>query len=243
MRDWLETTIPNVQSSLRLWFKAQKIVDLYGEPGKPLSVYALAASAYRDANKEMLPTVPTTLVRVALHGGRLPDNLLARLVRRNQAERDITYQRAALIKLILTTQEKIAMTEMQALNPNPNLEGKDRAAYYCGRLLAELEAIQRAAIGKVNASLTDRYYGVASSNPATAFPSLMRGARAHLSKLRKNAPGTCNALELRIEDITSNLSDFPKILTMHNQGFFALGYYHQRAANRAAAKAYQLAKG
>lgn len=243
VRDWLETTISNIQSSLRAWFQAQRIVDIYGEPGRPLSVYTLAASAYRDANKEMLPAVPTALVRVALYGGRLPDDLLARLVRRNQVERDITYPRAALIKLILTTQEKVAMAQMQTLNPNPNLEGKERAAYYCGRLLAELETLQRAAIGKVNASLTDRYYGVASSNPATAFPPLMRGARAHLSKLRKNAPGTYNALEERIEDITSNLSDFPKILTMHHQGFFALGYYHQRAANRAAAKAYQLAKG
>ena len=243
VRDWLETTIPNVQRSLRAWFEAQKIVDLYGESGRPLSVYVLAASAYRDANKEMLPAVPTALVRVALYGGRLPDDLLARLVRRNRVERDITYPRAALIKLILTTQNQVAMAEMQTLNPNPNLEGKDRAAYYCGRLLAELESIQRAAIGKVNASLTDRYYGAASSNPASAFPPLMRGARAHLSKLRKNAPGTCNALEERIEDITSNLSDFPKILTMHHQGLFALGYYHQRAANRAAAKAHQLTKG
>ncbi|MGL5035936.1 MAG: type I-C CRISPR-associated protein Cas8c/Csd1, partial [Microcystaceae cyanobacterium] len=84
--------------------------------------------------------------------------------------------------------------------------------------------------------LTDRYYGAASSHPATAFPPLMRGARAHLSKLRKTKFGTCNALEERIEEITSHLSDFPKTLTMQNQGLFALGYYHQRAANRAAAK-------
>ena len=45
-----------------------------------------------------------------------------------------------------------------------------------------------------------------------------------------------DALEERIEEITSHLSDFPKTLTMQNQGLFALGYYHQRAANRAAAK-------
>ena len=237
IRDWLEMTIPEVKSNLRAWFTAQKIVDPYGEDGRPLGVYALAASAYRDAGKEMLPSVTTALTRVALYGGKAPLDLLARLVRRNRVEQDVTYSRAALIKLILTTQdEQFAMLPMEKLNPEPELQPEDRSAYHCGRLLAELEATQRAALGKINASLTDRYYGAASSNPATAFPPLMRGARAHLSKLRKSQSGTCNALEERIEEITSHLSDFPKTLTMQHQGLFALGYYHQRAANRAAAK-------
>ena len=237
IRDWLEMTIPEVKSNLRAWFTAQKIVDPYGEDGRPLGVYALAASAYRDAGKEMLPSVTTALTRVALYGGKAPLDLLARLVRRNRVEQDVTYSRAALIKLILTTQdEQFAMLPMEKLNPEPELQPEDRSAYHCGRLLAELEATQRAALGKINASLTDRYYGAASSNPATAFPPLMRGARAHLSKLRKSQSGTCNALEERIEEITSHLSDFPRTLTMQNQGLFALGYYHQRAANRAAAK-------
>lgn len=236
VRSWLETTIPVVKQSLQHWFTGQKIVDPYGDIGKPLGVFLLALSAYREA-KEMLPVVPTALVNVALHGGRLPDDLLARVVRRNRVEREVTYPRAALIKLILITQEKVAMTDMKTLEPNPKLEGNDRAAYYCGCLLAELEAIQRAAIGKVNASLTDRYYGAASSTPANAFPPLLRGARAHLSKLRKDKQGTCNALEERLEEITSKLGDFPKALKLQQQGLFALGYYHQRAANRAAAKA------
>ena len=45
IRDWLEMTIPEVKSNLRAWFTAQKIVDPYGEDGRPLGVYALAASA------------------------------------------------------------------------------------------------------------------------------------------------------------------------------------------------------
>ncbi|MGL5034853.1 MAG: type I-C CRISPR-associated protein Cas8c/Csd1, partial [Microcystaceae cyanobacterium] len=236
IRDWLEMTVPEVESNLRAWFTAQKIVDPYGEIGKPSGIYWLAASAYRDPAKEMLPAVTTALTRVALYGGKLPLDLLARLVRRNRVEQDVTYSRAVLIKLILTTQnEQFAMLPMENLNPDRELQPKE-PAYHCGRLLAELEATQRAAIGKINASLTDRYYGAASSRPASAFPPLMRGARAHLSKLRKNQSATCNALEERIEEITSHLSDFPKTLTMQNQGLFALGYYHQRAANRAAAK-------
>jgi CRISPR-associated protein Csd1 len=241
VRDWLETTVSNVEDNLKLWFQKQRIVDAYGGEHRPLGAYTLAASVYRDAAKEMQPKIPTALIRSALHGDLLPYDLLNKLVRRNRVEMEITYPRAILTKLIFSSDVKTQtmMTDMEQLNLNPNLEGGDRAAYYCGRLLAVLEAIQRKAIGSVNTSLTDRYYGAASSTPANAFPSLMRGARSHLAKLRKQTPGTCNALEERLEEITVNLSTFPKTLNLQQQGLFALGYYHQRGSARAAAKASQ----
>jgi CRISPR-associated protein Csd1 len=241
VRDWLETTVSNVEANLKLWFQKQRIVDAYGAEHRPLGAYTLAASVYRDAAKEMQPKVPTALIRSALHGDRLPDELLLKLVRRNLVEQEITYPRAVLTKLIFSSDSNRnqMMTDMEQLNLNPNLEGGDRAAYYCGRLLAVLEATQRTAIGSVNASLTDRYYGAASSTPANAFPSLMRGARSHLAKLRKTMPGACKALEERLEEITVNLPAFPKTLNLQQQGLFSLGYYHQRASDRAAAKANQ----
>jgi CRISPR-associated protein Csd1 len=239
VRDWLETTVSNVETNLKLWFQKQRIVDAYGSEHRPLGAYTLAASVYRDATKEMQPKVPTALIRNALHGDRLPDELLLKLVRRNLVEREITYPSVVLTKLIFSSDSNRnqMMTDMEQLNLNPNLEGGDRAAYYCGRLLAVLEATQRTAIGSVNASLTDRYYGAASSTPANAFPSLMRGARSHLAKLRKTMPGACKALEERLEEIAVNLPTFPKTLNLQQQGLFSLGYYHQRASDRAAAKA------
>ncbi|MEM9007506.1 MAG: type I-C CRISPR-associated protein Cas8c/Csd1 [Cyanobacteria bacterium P01_F01_bin.86] len=244
IRDWLETTVPRVQAQLKAWFEGQRLVDTYGQPGRPLGIYTLAASVYRDPSKEMLPAVPTALVRSALHGERLPHDLLVRLVRRNRVERDVTYPRAVLTKLIFTfdPSNNLTMANMEQLNETSQL-GSDDPAYQCGRLLAELEAIQRTALGSVNASLTDRYYGAASSTPVSAFPPLMRGARAHLSKLRKTMPGACNRLEESLEIITCALGNtFPKTLNMQQQGIFSLGYYHQRAANRAAAKAAKEAK-
>ncbi len=247
VRDWLETTIPHVRENLKQWFIHQKMVDGYGVEGRPLKIYTLAASVYRDPSKEMQPTVPTVLIRHALNGARLPDDLLVKLVRRNRAEQDITYPRAALIKLILISQGKLNMNDMDSLNPNPQLEGVDNAAYHCGRLLAELEAIQRAAQGNTNATLVDRYYGSASSTPAKAFAPLMRGVQNHLSNLRKKSPGIYKLCDQRLEEIMLNFPEksFPKTLTMGHQAIFALGYYHQRAANRAAidkAKADKAAK-
>jgi len=240
VRDWLETTIPNVKENLRRWFQYQQLVDPYGAEPRPFSVYTLAASVYRDASKEMQASAPTALIRCALHGDRLTEDLLMKLIRRNRVdEQKITYPRAVLLKLIFSSnlKRRDMMTNMEQLNPNPNLEGNDLAAYSCGRLLAVLEAIQRSAIGPVNASLTDRYYGSASSTPSVAFPPLLRGARAHFSKLRKTTPGTCKALEERVEEITLRLPTFPKTLNLQQQGLFGLGYYHQRAGDRAAAKA------
>ena len=244
VRDWLETTVPTVKANLKLWFLAQKITDAYGGVGKPLGIYALAASAYRDATKEMLPKVPTALIRNALQHLPIPDDLLTRAVHRNRAEGKVTYPRAALIKLALTTKLGTdAMTDMAQMNPQPNLQAQDDRAYHCGRLLAELEGLQKAAIGKVNASLVDRYYSGASTTPATAFPALIKSSFNHLAKLRKNKVGAYSAIDTRIQEIMLKIAPpsldrtptFPKTLKMHQQGLFALGYYHQRAHNRAEA--------
>lgn len=241
VRDWLETTLPIVKANLQSWFQSQQIVDAYGNAPRPFGVYGLAASVYRDAKKEMQPSAPIALLRCALKGDRLPHHFLTKLVQRIRTDKDITHPRAALLKLIFsnsaTPTDQPMMTNMDSLNPNPNLEGSDRAAYDCGRLLAVLESTQRAAIGSVNASLTDRYYGSASSTPAIAFPPLLKGVRSHLSKLRKVKPGVYVALEERLETVVQCILPFPKTLTLQQQGLFGLGYYHQRASDRAAAKA------
>lgn len=114
-------------------------------------------------------------------------------------------------------------------------------AYLCGRLLAVLESIQEEAAKpqKLNSTIVDRFYGTASAAPATVFGSLLRGAQPHLGKLRKERPSAHTALEKRLEEVQAGLSSFPKTLTLEKQGLFALGYWHQRAADRAGAIAYK----
>jgi CRISPR-associated protein Csd1 len=245
VRDWLETTVSNVESNLREWFQRQQMIEAWGKEQRWFSVGKLADHLYRRDSKtdrsaeDIQASVLTALIRNALHGDRIPEDLLVKLVRRNRVEHEVTYPRAVLLKLIFSSNSnrQEMMTNMEQLNLNPNLEGNDRVAYFCGRLLAVLETIQRSAIGSVNAPLTDRYYGAASSTPAVAFSQLLRGARAHFSKLRKEKIGTCKALEEQVEEIAANISTFPKTLNLQQQGLFGLGYYHQRASDRASAKA------
>jgi len=245
VRDWIETTVPAAKKNLARWFQLQGLVDAYGEPGDPVSLYTLAASLYRNANTEMVARVPATLLRVALHGTAFPEWLLYQAVKRNRADQlhprrpkapgktdeGKVYARMVLIKMILQSYagEETNMEELDLTNRDP--------AYLCGRLFAELEQVQREAVSS-KATLVDRYFGTASSAPATVFGTLLRGAQAHLAKLRKTREGAYHGIEKRLEEITAHLSEFPKTLALKQQALFSLGYYHQRAADRAAATAH-----
>jgi CRISPR-associated protein Csd1 len=66
---------------------------------------------------------------------------------------------------------------------------------------------------------------------------LLKGAQAHLGKLERDNPAAHHALQRRLEEILGHLGEFPRILTLHQQGLFALGYYHQHAFDRAQARA------
>ncbi|HEU5424012.1 MAG TPA: type I-C CRISPR-associated protein Cas8c/Csd1, partial [Nitrolancea sp.] len=233
VRDWIDTTVGVAQQRLTAWFAAQRIIDPYGEEGRPLGIYALAAGTVRDL-KDVPPTTLRTLLRAALAGTPLPADLLSQAVRRNQAEQGITRQRAALIKLVLLSLEpeqdggEDSMIKLDPAHPSP--------AYHCGRLLAVLEEAQRAAIPGIKATLVDRFYGSASTAPGSVFPRLVRGAQPHLSKLERDREAAYHAIQQRLEDIQGNLTRYPKVLALEEQGLFALGYYHQRAFDRAQAR-------
>ena len=101
-------------------------------------------------------------------------------------------------------------------------------AYQLGRLFAVLEAAQYAALGRVNASIADRYYGAASATPARVFAALMRGGKTHIADARKRGRGLW--VEPRLQEIVSRLpSELPRTLRLEDQGRFAIGYYHERA--------------
>lgn len=100
-------------------------------------------------------------------------------------------------------------------------------AYRLGRLFATLEKIQEEASPGLNATIRDRYYGAASSAPVSVFTTLLRLKNHHLGKLN---PGRATQMEKLIGEILGEVPDFPRLLSLPDQGRFALGYYHQRQA-------------
>jgi CRISPR-associated protein Csd1 len=221
VRNYLEMTLSQVQGNLVQWFEYQKLLPHLQGEDKPLGVFALARSLFRET-KDIPDRVPETLIRCALTGAPLPLALLELAVRRNRLEQRVPYERAKLIKLVLSSHKSTLKEAMTMLNREWN-----DPAYKCGRLLAVIERIQSAAIGNPNATLTDKYYGSASTTPASVFGVLLRQTQAHLSKLRKQSEGL--AIWLEREMMNAMPERLPKTLNLEAQGTFALGYYHQRS--------------
>ena len=229
--DWLDTTVGEAKENLALWFQRQRIAPGYDEDNRYYGLTALANATVRD--RDDLPvTTPRSLVRSAFQGEPVPSHIMQQAVRRCQTERRVTRPRAALIKLTLLSQisnhTEDHMVELNTDNTEPG--------YLCGRLFNVLERAQRTAIPGISATVTDRYYGNASTAPQSVFPLLLKGARAHLSKLNRDNRGAQHSIESEVEEILSNLENFPKTLNLEQQGLFALGYYHQRAENQRQAR-------
>ena len=101
------------------------------------------------------------------------------------------------------------------------------AAYLCGRLFAVLEqAQQSAAESKLNRTITDAYFASASSTPAVIFPKLLKLAQYHLKKA-KNGEELARSIGIIINMLGN---EFPKNLSLVDQGKFIIGYYHQNSA-------------
>lgn len=232
VREWFEQTIEETLAHLRDWFAAQRVVDPYGDEGTPLSVFSLASACYRET-RDVRPAVVQELITSALKGTPFSRALLSRAVERSRISQGVTRPRAALIKMALITTGTIEEESLVSLDVN-----HQDPAYHCGRLMAQLENIQRLAVPGANQTLTDRYYGTASTAPAQVFGVLLKAAQNHLSRLRRDRRGAYEALERVLETILESIGDrFPSTLDLTRQGLFALGYYHQRAANRSAAGA------
>ena len=109
-------------------------------------------------------------------------------------------------------------------------------AYHCGRLLAVIESVQYAAArGRVNATVVDRFYGAASSTPAAAFAALLRDTQPRLAKVAKLNQAQHGGLQKSLMEVCGQITEFPKTLSLMEQALFSLGYYHQRAHDRAMA--------
>ena len=152
--------------------------------------------------------------------------------------------RFALLKLILNRNGK----ENDPVTKTELFETED-AAYNCGRLLSVFNSLQRSAHdGKLEgATIAERYFGSASSSPSAAFSILWRLHQHHLKKVRqKGEKGQKAAYRIKesIMQICSRFApqaagqppEFPRTLTLVEQGRFALGFYQQEAARAQAVK-------
>ncbi|OUJ17133.1 type I-C CRISPR-associated protein Cas8c/Csd1 [Acetobacter sp. DsW_063] len=212
---------------------AQHYMDLRVEPppfrwGVAPSFNQILANttALQRKFENIPPLLAGEMMRAILSGARYPQSLLATVLIRLRAGDDpLSGWHVAVICAVLNRDHRLD-PKKEDMPVSLAIDAPSKA-YQLGRLFAVLETAQRMALGRVNASIRDRYFGAASATPASVFPLLLRGAQNHLGKLRKAGKG--GWLEREIEDILDKLSpDLPRALPLAEQGRFVVGYYHQR---------------
>lgn len=102
--------------------------------------------------------------------------------------------------------------------------------YLCGRLFAILERIQEISNRDKEyfTNVRSRYMSRASSEPAVVFPTMLSLSVHHSEKI-ENINEIVKYEKLK-QEIIDNITDFPAHLSLHDQGRFFVGYYHQRQA-------------
>ncbi|MEW9614384.1 type I-C CRISPR-associated protein Cas8c/Csd1 [Shinella sp. S4-D37] len=204
------------------------------DPFPPLWRY-LRETAVLGKGENITPNLAGEWMRSILTGTYYPLTLLSSVLTRIRADGEINALRAGILKAVLirnfwssVANDRHAISKEEALmalevdNPDP--------AYVLGRLFAVLEKLQFLALGRLNATIRDRYYGVASVSPRTVFPLLFKLNQHHRSKAEKddNKRGLAIYLSRQIGEIINLLpAELPSSLSLASQGKFAIGYYHQ----------------
>jgi len=240
VRDWLESTVPEVERNIASWFSDLTVIDQSDAmPRRGFSLWGLLATLVprKDGNPDfskLAPQAATELLHSALNGGALPQPILAAAIRRHQLDENKNNPaRLALIKacLIRSPNRKDTDTMKDRLDP----ESKDRA-YLCGQLFAVIGRLQLLALGKVGASIAERTYGGVATRPATTCGPLFTKLPAYLKKANTRFPGSGTNKQKELENLSvriEELGGIPQTLSLEEQGRFALGYYCQLAQYRA----------
>jgi CRISPR-associated protein Csd1 len=282
IRQWIRVTLEQALLNWEKWFEDLKIVPLAegvvqeedGEQkGGSYSLFRLAAALVRDSKElKRVSEFVADLFRAAIEYRKDDPPLLCLLTpllaefhsalvtdSKKKPRYPFNQSRFALLKLILVRNAK------GGFMPKAHLIDTDDEAYNLGRLLCILASLQKAARkrGKTNDAaskdraegpgVVERYYGSASSAPATAFSILWKLHQHHLRKLeQEGATGirVAEAFRAKIARVVAFFPPgegegrpaFPSQLSTEQQGRFALGFYQQMAYDRAAASIKRLLK-
>lgn len=232
VRDWFEGQFGELRANRDQWFEDVAIVhrDGKGLAHKP-KFMAILGALVRDLDDLHAPLV-TKMWRAALRGEAIPYEAVAGALTRAKVDfiqrNPPNHARMGILRAYHVRKGGGSM--------QPHLtEDHPHPAYHCGRLMAVLADIQRAALGDVGAGVVERYFAAASSTPALVLGRLIRTAQFHLGSIgAKQGPKLQQWFDSRLASIWGRIEDrVPPTLTLEEQTLFALGYYQQKAARGA----------
>ena len=247
VRDYLEAPLAKVEANLGCWFRDLAIIDSFtNETTSAFPLWVLANCTIRSGD-DLPPDLAALLMSAALKGTAVPLHVLAACLRRMRIEsgtEQFRPARLALVKLILN---RLLSKGERSMTAELDSERTTDPAYVCGRMFACLAYIQafernpkKHGFGQ-EAAMLSGYYGAASSAPRSVFGTLLRQTQHRLNKLGGEYGSFVTNRSKELEEFSQHLgsalvwqADFPAILSLAEQGRFALGFYHQRAAYRTA---------
>lgn len=224
VRFWETGQVSRFAERIRQHFSDFEIIKSPNEP-EYLNLHRILTSIALERKIENIaPNLEGNMIQSILKGIPYPITLQQQCIRRIRAEQKVTRERAAILKAYINRLNRYKNNDEEVS------VALDRAClnkgYLLGRLFAVFEKIQQDTHPGLNATITDRFYGAASTNPTTVFTQLMRLNRHHMSSYENQ--GLKITREKEIGEIMNALDSFPNHLDLTGQSYFALGYYHER---------------
>lgn len=227
VRVWHQMTISDMAERILTYFDEIEIV----RPAWEEQLYTPLTQMLRSvAVQRKLDNIPSNLAgdifRSVITGRPYPRTMLSSAVQRCRMEQHVSSDRAALIKAWLAREARFGNSPSEKEVPVALDRARKNVGYRLGRLFAACERAQELANPGINRTVRETYYGTASTSPRSVFPRLMTLSTHHLRKIESR--GAATNLDKLFQEIAGDISDFPAVLPMEDQGRFSLGYYHQR---------------
>lgn len=228
VRFWETGKVEQFAKRIKQHFDDFEIIKPSFDDKEYLNLYQiLSATALEHKMENVAPNLIGSVMQSILKGLPYPATLQQQCIRRTRAEQKVTRERAAILKAYINRLNKYKnIKEDVSVSLDRNCTDK---GYLLGRLFAVFEKIQKESSDtELNSTITDRFYGAASTNPVTVFTQLMRLNRNHMSKLQVKNRGLHINRDKEIGEIMNAIDSFPAHLDLNEQSYFAIGYYHEK---------------
>ena len=248
VRFFYENSFGNILKHIEKHYSRMNMVKPSWEEREYLGVGGMLYETVNQKSKDKkpVPNLPGAVLKAILADTRYPENLYSSTLIRIRAEQGrTTWGRAAIIKAYLIQNHQLQEGEkFVGLNEETN-----DTPYVLGRIFAVLENIQEEANRPkhstkkgnkhvsestqeeanpgINATIRDKYFNSSCANPASIFPILMKLKNSHIRKIEREKKWKKIYFENLLTELTGKITEFPKSLTLEEQGRFILGYYHQ----------------
>lgn len=227
IRLFYRNSFGNILENISKHYKRMEIIRPAWETREYLGIWQMMWETVNQKAKDKKPVsnMASMVMQAIISGGRYPASLYTDTLIRIKAEQGkVSWGRAGIIKayLIKNCNWKEGENYM-GLN-----ETSEETAYVLGRLFSVLECIQIEANPGIKATIRDRYFNAACATPALVFPILIKLKNSHIKKIEREKESAKRYYENLLMEIIGKLGEeYPKRLSLEEQGKFTIGYYHQ----------------